>query len=365
MNSENRQHDPLALLEFREALTDRAPKIEHGIAALRRDLGDQTELAELLLCLHKMETDAVLCRVEFAVVMLRSIKTVLLRFQKQDISLSNVLAETILLAMDRLELAVNALCSNKLLGTLQLQPLLTGLEIVAAADAAVIEERAYALIAAVTGFRPRHNEAFSATESSASKTIQDEKSKRAEDLIFFRTLATQLENRSPLFKGRTIRVLRLAQETNREAAQKIDPIQLEAASYLHDIGMMFLPEASWTKVGHMSASEKLGMRRHPEYAAGILSRMPHWSAAAQMILEHHEMPDGAGYPCGLSEAQICSGAKLLAIVDAFEAVMLKHIHRGRNRSVLRAIAEINACDNQFSPEWIAPFNKVIRRTLEN
>jgi len=45
-------------------------------------------------------------------------------------------------------------------------------------------------------------------------------------------------------------------------------------------------------------------------------------------------------------------------------VMLKHINRGKNRSVLRAIAEINACDNQFSPEWIEPFNRVIRRTLE-
>jgi HD-GYP domain-containing protein (c-di-GMP phosphodiesterase class II) len=55
----------------------------------------------------------------------------------------------------------------------------------------------------------------------------------------------------------------------------------------------------------------------------------------------------------------------MAIVDAFEAVMLKHIHRGKNRSVLRAIAEINACDNQFAPEWIAPFNAVIRKTIEN
>jgi len=44
--------------------------------------------------------------------------------------------------------------------------------------------------------------------------------------------------------------------------------------------------------------------------------------------------------------------------------MLKHIHRGKNRSVLRAIAEINACDKQFAPEWIEPFNRVIRRTVE-
>jgi len=51
-------------------------------------------------------------------------------------------------------------------------------------------------------------------------------------------------------------------------------------------------------------------------------------------------------------------------VDAFEAVMLKHSHRGQNRSLVRAIAEINACDNQFAAEWIAPFNTVIRGRIE-
>ena len=77
------------------------------------------------------------------------------------------------------------------------------------------------------------------------------------------------------------------------------------------------------------------------------------------------MPDGAGYPLGLSQEKICAGAKILAIVDAFEAVMLKHIHRGKNRSVLRAIAEVNACDKQFAPEWLVPFNQLIRRTVES
>ena len=42
-----------------------------------------------------------------------------------------------------------------------------------------------------------------------------------------------------------------------------------------------------------------------------------------------------------------------------------HIHRGKNRSVLRAVAKINASDNQFAPEWIAPFNTVIRKTVES
>ena len=86
--------------------------------------------------------------------------------------------------------------------------------------------------------------------------------------------------------------------------------------------------------------------------------------AAEMVRQHHEMPDGAGYPGGLQGGRICPGAKILAIADAFEAVMLKHSARGHNRSVLRAVAEVNACDNQFAPEWIEPFNSVIRRMVE-
>ena len=174
----------------------------------------------------------------------------------------------------------------------------------------------------------------------------------------------QLETYSPLFKGRSGRLLRLALDTNARAGRPVDAGQLEAAVYLHDIGMMFLPESVWLKVERMTDEEKLVMRTHPDYASGILSRMDGWEGAAEMVAQHHEMPDGEGYPQGLELKQICEGAKILAIVDAFEAVMLKHINRGRNRSVLRAIAEINACDNQFAPEWIEPFNQVIHKTLE-
>ena len=83
-----------------------------------------------------------------------------------------------------------------------------------------------------------------------------------------------------------------------------------------------------------------------------------------MIAQHHEMPDGQGYPNRLRADEICDGAKILAIVDAFESIMLKHSERGKTRSIMRAIAEINACNNQFAPEWIEAFNRVIRQTVD-
>jgi HD-GYP domain-containing protein (c-di-GMP phosphodiesterase class II) len=78
------------------------------------------------------------------------------------------------------------------------------------------------------------------------------------------------------------------------------------------------------------------------------------------VREHHERIDGTGYPAGTRAGMICEGAKLLAIIDTFEAVILKHGQRRQVRSLLRAVAEVNACESQFDPAWIGCFNLVVR-----
>lgn len=345
-------NDKVTLLDFMEALTDHTPAIEHDLMRLKHALDDREALSNLFRTMHNIKGDAAMCRVDLAVAIAHPIETVLARFRSDEIALSDDVVDAILLAVDRLELAIEALALDQSLDNLRLVPLVQNLEVMALATASEIDVKARFLIEAVSGFRP------SAPISS------EQKAKMVEDLRFFRALANQFEARSPRFKGRTTRILRLAQETNQVAGNKIDPIQLEAASYVHDIGMMFLPDPVWIKDDRMTLTERLSLRMHPEHGAGLLSRMEGWSDAAQMVLQHHEMPDGGGYPNNLTASQICDGAKVLAIVDAFEAVMLTHRHCGKNRSVLRAIAEINACDKQFAPEWIEPFNQVIRRTVE-
>lgn len=355
--------DREALQEFIEGLIDHTQHIERDIARLRSTPGDRESIANLFRAIHNIKGDAALCKVDLAVAIVHPIETILARFRNTEILFNDFVAEAILLALDRLELTADGLAAGKPLDSLRLLPLVQGLEKMALAAPTEMDTRASELIEAVTGFRPAAAASIS-TRGNVSSLPIGSKSPLAEDLRFFRSLANQFEARSLLFKGRTMRILRLALETNQLAGKKIDPVQLEAAVYMHDVGMMFLPESVWLKIERMTPAEKLVLHTHTNYAAGILSRMEGWSEAARMVAQHHEMPDGAGYPNAIKAAEICDGAKVLAIVDAFEAVMLKHIHRGRNRSVLRAIAEVNACDNQFSPEWIEPFNRVIRRTVE-
>ncbi len=355
--------DKQALEEFIESLSDLAPKIERDIAQLKLTPEDRSVISSLFRSMHNIKGDAMLCRIELAVAIAHPIETVLARFRNNELAFSDIMAEAILLALDRLELAAEAIYDEKSLDNLRLVALVRGLETLAQTSPENMSDCCGELIEAVTGFRPATEAAqhFSGKMAAVTKKPIFQET---DDIRFFRSLAEQLESRSLLFKGRTLRLLRLALETNQQKNNVIDPLQLEAAVYMHDIGMMFLPESVWLKTERMTEEEKKVLQIHPIYAAGILSRMDKWSEAAQMVAQHHETPDGLGYPDRIKVDQICDGAKILAIVDAFESVMLKHINRGKNRSVLRAIAEINACDNQFAPEWIAPFNQVIRRTVE-
>ena len=355
-------NDKQALEEFVEALNDLAPGIERDVADLRQKPDDREVIASLFRAFHNIKGDATLCKVELAVTIAHPIETLLARLRNGELAFSDILAETILLAIDRLELAVEGLRSRRSLDNLRLVALVSGLQRLADAAAADIDREAAELITTVTGFRPT-TESVQFGRGRSPSAISKSPAQTSDDLRFFRSLADQLENRSPLFKGRTLRLLRLASETNQIRNKPVDPVQLEAAVYMHDIGMMFLPESTWLKVGNMTPDEIEVMHNHPGYGAGLLGRMPGWEAAAEMVAQHHEMPDGHGYPEGFGAERICDGAKILAIVDAFESVMLKHAHRGKNRSVLRAIAEVNACDNQFAKEWIEPFNQVIHRSV--
>lgn len=348
-----------ALQEFSEALADYLPNIERDMARLAREPGNRALVADIFRALHNIKGDAALCRVETAILIAHPLESLLTRLRSGELSYSPLLGELILLALDRLEFATEALIAGRPIDHLRLPALVDGLEHLSAAGS--VDDGAAALIEAVTGFRAQaalHK--GDGPRMSVSGPAEDSPS----DLRFFHELARQFEARSSLFSGRIDRLLHIVRDTNQAAGSPLDAEQLEAAVCMHDVGMMFLPEAVWLKVGRLTEEERQALHKHPDLGAELLARMPGWQGAAQMVRQHHEQWEGGGYPAGVSGDAICAGAKLLAIVDAFEAVMLKQGARGDRRSMLRAIAEVNACDRQFAPEWVGPFNAVMRRMLD-
>ncbi|GHU34140.1 hypothetical protein AGMMS50256_27360 [Betaproteobacteria bacterium] len=363
-----------ALDGFTESLHEAMPGIERDISRLKQTPGDNETIRNLFSTIHNLKGVAGRGQIELADAITHLIEILLTRLHSSEIIFNNFVAEAILLAVDRLALAMESMSGNRSLENLRLVSLLQGLESLSTASPGDIKTVAGNLIEAVTDFRPAAESANlqNGQTEIESRPLENERTESpierapsliSDDLRFFRLLADLLEGRSPLFKGRTLRLLRLATETNQVRDNVVDPVQLEAAIYMHDIGMMFLPDTLWLKVGRMTPEELAMLRKHTLYSSGLLSRMGGWETAAEIVAQHHEMPDGKGYPEGIAAASICDGAKILSIVDAFESIMLKHASHGINRSVLRAIAEVNACDNQFAPEWIGPFNQVIHRTL--
>ncbi|HEY3325856.1 MAG TPA: HD domain-containing phosphohydrolase [Novimethylophilus sp.] len=353
-------HDSEALHDFLDALSDQIPAIERDIAKLKGAPADKMLIANLFRALHTVKGDAAMCKVELAVMITHPIESLLDRLRSGEIGFSEPMAEAILLAMDRLELAARALADGEPIEHLKLVELVGGFEQLAVAPVEALDDRAAQVIRAVTGFRMSSRPVSAKAKPGGASRPES----AAADLRFFRSLALQYEARSPLFQGRSDRQLHLALETNAAAGTPVDPLQLEAAVYMHDVGMLFLPESVWLKAGKLSDKERRQLQQHAGFGAGLLQRMEGWAGAAEIVLQHHERQDGAGYPRGFRSEDIVPGAKILAMVDTFESVTLKHSQRGQGRSLVRAIAEINAGDNQFAPEWIGPFNTVIRRMIE-
>ena len=185
-----------------------------------------------------------------------------------------------------------------------------------------------------------------------------------DDLSFFRSLVTPLENRSLYWHGRTTRLLRIALAMNAKAGNPIEAEQIAAAVYLHDIGMAFLPLDVLHKTSPLNSDELEALYGHPAAAYQLLSSAKRWNQAANAVLQHHEHVDGNGYPNKLAGNSICEGAKILAIADAFEARTHERAYATQlKRPLIRAVLEINRCSgSQFDTGWVEVFNETVRET---
>jgi HD-GYP domain-containing protein (c-di-GMP phosphodiesterase class II) len=92
------------------------------------------------------------------------------------------------------------------------------------------------------------------------------------------------------------------------------------AGLLHDIGKIGIPEAVLRKPGSLEPEEWVVMRNHPLIGAQIVSPFDFFTAGALMIRHHHERHDGSGYPDGLVGDEIPIGARVIAVVDVYDAL---------------------------------------------
>jgi putative nucleotidyltransferase with HDIG domain len=95
---------------------------------------------------------------------------------------------------------------------------------------------------------------------------------------------------------------------------------IEAAALLHDMGKLAIPEHILNKPGKLSSAEFETMKRHASIGADILSAIEFPYPVVPIVRHHHERWDGKGYPTGLAGADIPIGARILSVVDCFDAL---------------------------------------------
>jgi diguanylate cyclase (GGDEF)-like protein len=134
--------------------------------------------------------------------------------------------------------------------------------------------------------------------------------------------------------------------------------RIRTASLLHDLGKLAIPEEILAKPGDLAASEWRVVAEHPKIGQVVLEQAGALRDAATIVLHHHEWYDGRGYPHGLAGTEIPIGARIVSIVDAYEAMIAGRPYRDAI-SHDAAIAELRRqAGVQFDPELVETFAEV-------
>ena len=145
------------------------------------------------------------------------------------------------------------------------------------------------------------------------------------------TLATAIDAKDEVTHDHIRRVqqgtLGLARELGVTDADSLKG--LEAAALLHDTGKIAVPEHILNKPGRLTPAEFEKMKRHAPIGAQILSSIEFPYPVVPIVRHHHENWDGTGYPDGLKGAEIPLGARILSVVDCFDALTSDRPYRRR------------------------------------
>jgi HD-GYP domain-containing protein (c-di-GMP phosphodiesterase class II) len=133
---------------------------------------------------------------------------------------------------------------------------------------------------------------------------------------------------------------------------------------LHDVGKVAIPDEILHKPGPLTESEWDFMKRHTVIGERIISAAPALATVARIVRSTHEHFDGSGYPDGLSGEAIPLIARVVAVCDAYDAMVTKRPYQEAcDRS--HAIAELQRCAGaQFDPGVVKAFVSVLEATDE-
>src|SRR3954469_20349745 len=134
---------------------------------------------------------------------------------------------------------------------------------------------------------------------------------------------------------------------------------LECAARLHDVGKLGVPDTILQKPGPLDEREWAVMRRHPEWGAEMVARVPGLEETARLVGAHHERWDGHGYPTGLRGEAIPLPSRVISVCDAFEAMVSRRPYRAPLTVDMAMRELLGAAGSQFDPLVVAAVEREV------
>lgn len=185
---------------------------------------------------------------------------------------------------------------------------------------------------------------------------------KAANLDSIKALAQALETKDVDTMGHSDRTVEYALAVAKGLGlSEVDQELFQYAAILHDIGKIGIPETILKKPGKLTPEEFEVMKQHPEFGAKIVQQIKFLGPVVPLVRADHERWDGKGYPDGLRGEKIPLGARVVAIVDAYDAMTSDRVYR-KALGKESAISELRkSAGTQFDPQLVKLFLEILEK----
>ncbi|HEY2936832.1 MAG TPA: HD domain-containing phosphohydrolase, partial [Gaiellaceae bacterium] len=188
---------------------------------------------------------------------------------------------------------------------------------------------------------------------------------RAEGVIT--TLGLTIEARDPYTAGHCQRLARYALALGQALGADAATLRaLRLGGFLHDLGKIAVPDAILLKPGPLDAGERERMKTHPVVGEDLVRGLRTIEGVQAIIRHHHERWDGSGYPDGLKGEAIPAGARIMAVVDVYDALRTERPYKAalpHRKALSILLRETEA--GFWDPRVITAFDQVLADLGEN
>jgi putative two-component system response regulator len=169
-------------------------------------------------------------------------------------------------------------------------------------------------------------------------------------------LANAIELRDRYTRGHVERVMRMALLVAERLGLAGEQLRsLRFGAILHDIGKIYIRESILSKPGLLDNDEWQEMRQHPVIGADLVRSVPYLGGALPIIRSHHERWDGLGYPDGISGEEIPLGARIVAVVDCFDAMTTDRVYHAASSREEAILEIIDGRSARYDPDVVDAF----------